>query len=1296
MATILLSAAGAALGSGFGGTVLGLSGAVIGRAVGATVGRAIDQRLFGLGADPVETGKTERFRVTGASEGTAIPRLWGRMRVPGHVIWASRFSETATSTGGGKGTSPSPTTNYSYSVSLAAALCEGEVRAVGRIWADGIEISPASLNLRFYPGTEDQLPDPKIEAVEGIGLAPAYRGIAYVVIEDLDLARFGNRVPQFNFEVIRPAQGAEASPYADAAQSVTAVAMIPGTGEYALATTPVYFEDAPGVSRATNLHTLSGETDFATSLGQLEAEMPAVGAVSLVVSWFGSDLRCGACTLRPKVEQSAQDAAAMPWGVTGVTRAGAAVLPQVEGQPVYGGTPADASVVEAIEALNASGKSVMFYPFVLMDQLAGNNLPDPWTGATGQPALPWRGRITTSLAPGIDGTPDRSAAAEAEVAAFFGAAGAGDFAVSGQTVSWAGGVDWGYRRFILHYAHLCVAAGGVAAFCIGSEMRGLTQIRGAGDSFPAVAALRSLAAEVRAILGPGPKITYGADWSEYFGYHTGDNVYFHLDPLWSDPHINAIGIDNYMPLADWRDDEDHADAAWGSIHNLGYLQSNIEGGEGFDWYYDSPEGETYQIRKPITDGLASEPWVFRFKDLRSWWQNAHHERIGGVRSATPTQWVPQSKPIWFTEFGCAAIDKGANQPNLFLDPKSSESALPRASNGQRDDLMQAQYLRAVTQYWADPARNPLSGVYGGPMIDTTRLFAWAWDARPYPTFPLRGDVWGDRDNYSHGHWLNGRSSNQLLAGVIAEICADHGLPAVDLEAAQGIVRGYVVSQVASGRSDLQPLVLGAALDVAEREGVLTFENRDGFGAIAIAAGETARHPDLEPGLEFTRQGEIAMFGRLRLDFTEADGDFRTRTIEAALPDEESDATSSNDMPLVLTASEARALAERWLMEARIGRDTARLALPLSRLPMGVGTILDLEGGLYRVDAVEMGEMQLLDAQRINPALYTAGVEVDEHPVVAAAPVPAPVYPLFMDLPLLTGDEEPHAPHIAVAASPWMGDVALWSSSSDAGYALNRMVTSGATLGLTETVLAAAAAGVWDKGAALRVRLSVGALSSAAELDVLAGGNTALIGDGTLENWEVIQFQTATLVGPNTYELSLRLRGQAGSNGTMPASWPVGSRFVLITPAVGQVVLASSARGVLRHYRVGLASLGLADHRVVHREFANPGIGLRPYSVAHLTARGGLGQAVTLDWIRRGRIDADSWDVPEIPLGETSERYLVRVLSGALVRREVEVTAPSWTYSPSEQVADGAGPGDLVQVAQISDRFGAGPFVSAML
>ena len=155
MATLVLSAAGAAVGAGFGGSVMGLSGAVIGRAVGATIGRSIDQRILGSGSEAVEQGRVSRFSVSGASDGAAVARVWGRMRVGGQVIWASRFQETAhRSGGGGKGAprSSSTTTSYSYSVSLALALCQGPALRVGRIWADGIEIAVGSLDLRFYAG----------------------------------------------------------------------------------------------------------------------------------------------------------------------------------------------------------------------------------------------------------------------------------------------------------------------------------------------------------------------------------------------------------------------------------------------------------------------------------------------------------------------------------------------------------------------------------------------------------------------------------------------------------------------------------------------------------------------------------------------------------------------------------------------------------------------------------------------------------------------------------------------------------------------------------------------------------------------------------------------------------------------------------------------------------------------------------------------------------------------------------------------------------------------------------------
>ncbi|MFN3936653.1 MAG: glycoside hydrolase/phage tail family protein [Gemmobacter sp.] len=1289
MATILLSAAGAAIGAGFGGTVLGLSGAVIGRAVGATLGRAIDQRLLGRGSGPVEVGRVERFRVTGAGEGLPVAQVWGRVRVGGQVIWASRFAETRTETRRGKGGGGRRTVEFSYSVSLAIALCEGEIARVGRIWADGQEIAPDTLDLRVYTGSEDQLPDPKIEAVEGSGQAPAYRGIAYVVIEDLALARFGNRVPQFSFEVIRAAQGPAAQAVGGLQDAVRAVALIPGTGEYALATSRVHHAEAPGLNRSVNVNTPSGRTDFETALEQLTGEAPRCRAVSLIVSWFGDDLRCGACRVRPKVEQTGTEGEGQPWRAGGIGRDAALAVAQLGGRPVYGGTPSDASVIEAIAALRDAGQAVMFYPFVLMEQLAGNGLPDPWGGAE-QAVLPWRGRITLSVAPGRASSPDRSAAAEAEVAAFFGAVGPEDFAVTGGQVVYSGPAeDWGYRRFILHYAHLCAAAGGVDAFCVGSELRGLTQIRGAGDAFPAVAELRRLVAEVRAILGPETKISYAADWSEYAGYVSpeGDR-YFHLDPLWADPEVDFIGIDNYMPLSDWRDGADHADAGWGSIYNLDYLKANVAGGEMFDWYYDSPEGAAAQRRVPITDGAFGEPWIWRQKDLRGWWENVHRDRIGGAQAIVPSPWEPRSKPVWFTELGCPAIDKGTNQPNVFLDPKSSESFVPKWSNGRRDDVIQMQYLRAMAAYWDDPANNPEGPA--GRMVDTARAFVWAWDARPFPAFPGNEAVWADGANYSRGHWISGRATNQPLAAVVAEICDRAGV-AADVSGLYGVVRGYVRPDAGTARAALQPLMLAHGFEAVEREGELRFRMR-GSGPVArLGREDLAVVSEVEGDLELSRAAEAEIAGRVRVTFAEAEGDFDTRVEEAVFPDEASFGAGQTDLPMLLTRAEGRAVAERFLAEARVARDGARFALPPSRLGLGAGDVVDLgQAGLYRIDRAEHAGATLIEAVRVEPAVYHPSDSAEERVVPRAFVAPVPVFPLFLDLPLLRGDEDPVAPHVAVTAVPWPGGVAVWDAPGDAGHALNRILTAPATVGVTESPLPRARPGLWDRGAPLRVRMIRGALASAGAVEVLNGANAVAIGDGSAGNWEVMQFARAELIAPGIWELSERLRGQAGTDGVMPDIWPAGSFVVVLDRAVEQVGLRPADRGLARYWRIGVAARGYDDPSVVRRVEAFDGVGLRPYPVAHLRALREPA-ADRFAWVRRTRIDGDSWAGEEVPLGEAAEIYRIRVRVGGAVVRETTVTVPEWTYPAGQRAADGATGSWTMEVAQLSERFGPGPF-----
>ena len=1298
MATLLLSAAGAAVGGMVGGTVAGLSSVAIGRFIGGIVGNAIDQRLMGSGSRTVETGRLDRYRITGTGEGQSIPQLFGKMRMGGHVIWSSRYLEHVSSNGGGKGAPSGPRVDeYSYSVSLAVALCEGEITGVTRVWADGDEVAARDLNMRVYSGSQDQLPDPKIEAVEGLNTVPAYRGLAYVVFEDLDLGPFGNRIPQFSFEVSRPSPVTQEGAASEPSYGTRAVALIPGSGEYALATEPVYQELDVATRRAVNMNAPTGQTDFATALDAMDQELPNCGAVSLVVCWFGDDLRCGDCEIRPKVE-SQSVTASMPWQVAGIGRTEAEVVPLEDARPVYGGTPSDQTVMQAIRHLNRLGKEVMYYPFILMDQMTGNGLPDPWSDSEDQPVLPWRGRITASVAPGRSGSPDQTALAEAEVAAFFGTATASDFVIGADSVSYSGPEEWRYRRFILHQAALCAAAGGVESFCIGSEMRSLTWIRGAGNVFAAVEQLCDLADEVRALLGPEVKIGYAADWSEYFGYHPQDgsgDLWFHLDRLWAHDAIHFVGIDNYMPLSDWRDGDDHLDAHWGSIHNLFYLKANIEGGEGYDWFYHSPEAEAAQIRTPVSDGAYSEPWVWRYKDIRNWWSQSHHHRIGGLRAALPTAWEPKSKPVRFCEIGCSAVDKGTNQPNKFVDPKSSESSLPKFSDGRRDDFIQHQYLVALYDYWNTPGMNPVSDLYGGPMLDMAHAYVWCWDTRPWPWFPNAGTLWSDSANYGKGHWISGRATHRSLGSVVREICENAGV-LCDVSDLRGIVRGYMLDQTGEPRHALQPLMQQFGFDAIEREGRLIFRMRGGQLAGQVDAETVARSEDLPEGIRFDRATEAEMIGRVRFAFVESGANYKVVSEEAVLADEPTLGVSGSEVAMTLLRGEGKAAAERWLSEARYARDTLSFSLPLSQLALGAGDVVGIETPAgprrYRIDRVTLGSELTYEAVAVDQSIYKRPPLEPTEPSQPLIVAPVPVTPLFMDLPLMRGEETPHAPHIVAAANPWPGTIAVYDSALDADYGLNTTLPSRARFGVLESDLPAGPLGVLDRGAVVEVRMISGALESVPVESLLNGANVALVGDGSKDAWEVLQFQSAEMTGPNRYNLRDRLRGQRGSQ---VQHWPAGSWFVIYDSAVKQIGLDSAQRGVARHYRIGPARSALSDAAYVHVEESFDGNGLRPYAPVHVRAARHSGD-IHLSWTRQTRVDADRWDLEDVPLGEESEAYVLRVSNEGTVLRETRVVTPSWVYSAAARAEDAAIGVLQFSVAQVSARYGPGRWAEVSL
>ncbi|WP_417691555.1 baseplate multidomain protein megatron [Roseibium sp.] len=1312
MATLVLGAAATAFSGAIGAgsfTSALISGA-------ATIAGAYADNLLTSALSPsqrqnVDGPKISDLRLQTSTEGAALPEVYGRVRIAGQVIWATRLRmEVSTSTervgGKGGGGQKVSTTTYQYFANFAVGLSEGPIIGLGRVWADGKLLDLTGITHRVHVGSDDQQPDPLIETKEGN--APAYRGTAYVVFEDLLLEGFGNRIPQLEFEVFRRVgQSVE--------DEVQGMVVIPGAGEWVYATDAVRKTSAEteGATTPENVNNQVGGTDWSVAMDDLERTCPNARSVLLVVAWFGTDLRCGSCQIRPGVEFSENKVnEPLTWSVHGQSRADAYEVSREADnpdRPAYGGTPSDQSVVQAIRDLRDRGIDVVLYPFLLMDIPDGNGLPDPY-GDTEQAVLPWRGRITCHPAPGQPGTVDKTAAAGTQVDALFGSVAANQISVSinsdsgAVSTSYSGPSEWSLRRMVLHYAKLCAVLnaeepGTVSGFVMASELRGLTSVRSSASEFPAVNQLVNLAGDCRSVLGSDVALTYAADWSEYRGFDAATNssdgsgdFFFHLDPLWSSADIDAVAIDNYMKLSDWRDGTTHLDAldGWSSIHEPDYLASNVEGGEDYDWYYASEADRTNQVRTPITDG-SGKPWVYRAKDFRNWWLNAHYDRPGGIESGSPTGWVPQSKPVWFTEYGFPSVDKATNQPNVFVDPKSSESAWPYFSNRQRSDAIQRRGIETVLRYW-DPeeGNNPISSEYGERMLDLSRSFLWTWDARPYPAWPYQLEVWGDGDNWPMGHWVQGKFGAVDLAALVAHICAQVGFTAIDVSQLQGIVTGWYRAAITTPRAQLQTLAQLYRFDAVETEGLIRFVPRGGATKATILEQDLAAPDRKSADWSMTRAQETDLPVKASLSYFDAASDYRQTSSNAGRLTGSSERIESVSAPAVIETAEAEGMVEAWLLERWVGREQASFALPPSMIRLDPTDTVALEVGGRRRDLrlsriIDAGARQC-EAVAVERSIYS--IQSGSSRPVSPGTVPSYGSAVLevLDLPVIEETQVEHRPWLAATASPWAG-VRVLEGSRAVGS-----VIAPATLGMTTTDLASGTTFRFDRANHVTVKLAYGTLASRSEDELLEGTANALAIRNADGHWEILQFATADLVGSQTWQLSGLLRGRRGTEHAMRDPVAAGARVVLLDGSLTQADVPLSDRGIERSWSYGPAPAASTDSSFKTRLNTFEAVAVKPFVPVHLAGGRSLAGDLAISWIRRARRNGGWQDGTDVPTVEASELYELEILDGVSVVRTVSgLTSPAYSYSAAQQTADfgSAQTSIQVRVYQISDAIGRG-------
>ena len=236
------------------GAIPGLP-AGLGWFIGMTAGQLLSLESETSESTTVGPRRTE-FRGLNSRFGIPIAKGYGTVRLNGNIIWASPVTEDALierncisqQSGGFFGffdrevETCSTVVTYHYKQSFAVAFAQGPCTSYIRIWASGntlLDNSPsnaatdaqdsaatgrpestagpaalmtqitlseyltvtANTTLRFYYGTATQGVDPAISLDVGAANCPAFRNTCYILIDELDLERWGYRLPEITAEI---------------------------------------------------------------------------------------------------------------------------------------------------------------------------------------------------------------------------------------------------------------------------------------------------------------------------------------------------------------------------------------------------------------------------------------------------------------------------------------------------------------------------------------------------------------------------------------------------------------------------------------------------------------------------------------------------------------------------------------------------------------------------------------------------------------------------------------------------------------------------------------------------------------------------------------------------------------------------------------------------------------------------------------------------------------------------------------------------------------------------------------
>lgn len=520
------------------------------------------------------------------------------------------------------------------------------------------------------------------------------------------------------------------------------------------------------------------------------------------------------------------------------------------------------------------------------------------------------------------------------------------------------------------------------------------------------------------------------------------------------------------------------------------------------------------------------------------------------------------------------------------------------------------------------------------------------------------------------------------------------------------VRAMAISQITSPRQVIETLGAAYLFECVESGAMVRMVKRGGAPVVTIPhedLGATAGD-SVEP-FPRTRGNELELPAQVSVKFANVDDDYQDGAESSSRLSTGSVIFSNLELPLGMTPTEAKRLAEVSVTDALasiirwgpVGLTRKHVALE----PTDVVLITGKDGSTYRcrilkrtdADGLATVEGVLDDATAIDSEAITSG-GYNSSTIVREAPV---TRDLLLDIPILRDADDDQGFYWAAQSAGvgnWRGAV-LFQSRDDVSFERVSDITDAAIFGVCTTTLPDwTGPRVFDEFGSVTVNVGSGTLSSSTRSDILNDQSVNACAVGIDGRWELLQFKTATLLSAGIYELTGLLRGGRGTEWAMTGHTS-GENFVLLRPAgLRRILVDTSVLGESRYYRDVSVGRNLAT--TYSETFTDNGVGLKPFSPFDIrVARDTSGNA-TITWQRRSRLSTRSIGALgiSVPLGESTEAYSVDVFTDgtyATVKRTIPATAATVSYSAADQTTDFGSPQAVlyIKVYQLAALVGRG-------